>query len=735
MENTKEMIAAERDWIGRRRRHAGQEPGDPGHDAVGLALSGGGVRSATFNLGVLQALERYGLLKSVDYLSTVSGGGYIGAALTWFCNYLSRPFPFGASRKDAGAQEPRKVLHWLREHGSYLTPGHGLSLWSLVGAVIMGIFLNLLVLVPVFLLATFFLALPCPLGSNSFGMLLRLGALLLLLFLGYTVIYALLSGIGAIRGFAAERRRSRWVGALLAAGAGCMVVGSIPEAYEFIGAHLKDWVKTAMSLVSLSGIAAILGVLKTRSQGNERKGGQALALAAGLALLAYGVFLWFYHVMHGHPQTPEWLWPWLGLSVALAVVANINHVSMHRYYRNRLMEAYLPYGIAGQPVSAADECFLKDLAARDTSAPYPLINANLQTVGSSQAKLRQRGGENFIFAPAYCGSDHTAYVKTAEYVGGNMNLATAFAISGAAVDANSFSTRSRPLAFFMALLNVRLGYWILNPRHADSAWLARMKPWWHVYLFKEMLGGVNEESWHVHLSDGGHFENLGLYELVRRKCRRILVSDAGADPQWTFEDLANAVEKARVDFGARIEIDVSPLFPKGEDRRSPQASVRGKIVYADNTEAELIYMTTALIEGLSEDIYGYHRAHSSFPDEPTKDQFFDEAQFEAYRELGFQVCRGAIPLEERLRGEARYQASKTPFDPDCWAQIEEMISQALQLGTGLVRNSETVDKIESAMANLVREMVAQTAAAGGQRLGVTALAAARAKVWPGFPLC
>ena len=226
-------------------------------------------------------------------------------------------------------------------------------------------------------------------------------------------------------------------------------------------------------------------------------------------------------------------------------------------------------------------------------------------------------------------------------MGGDMDLATAFAISSAAVDPNTYATRSRPLSFLMTLLNIRLGYWSPNPRYPGFS-SRKFRPWWWLYMLYEMLGrGLTEKRLQVHLSDGGHFENLGLYELVHRRCRYIIVSDAAADPNFSFSDLAKAIEMVRVDFGAEIEIDVSDLRPQGANKCSKHAFALGKITYNptgpgdEAEEAHLLYIKTALIDNLTQDIYGYQRAHKAFPDETTADQFFSEPQFEAYRELGF----------------------------------------------------------------------------------------------------
>jgi hypothetical protein len=261
------------------------------------------------------------------------------------------------------------------------------------------------------------------------------------------------------------------------------------------------------------------------------------------------------------------------------------------------------------------------------------------TLDSDQPKLRARGADNFIFSPLFCGSKATGFTPTEHYMNGEIDLGTAFTISGAAVNPNTGVTRSRPLSAMMTLLNVRLGFWARNPARPGGkiTWPFAM---WHTHALRELLGlRLDETRKFVHLSDGGHFENLGLYELIRRRCKYIVVCDAGADPKWTFQDLANACEKVRVDFGAAIDINTQPLHPAGEERMSTMPYVIGRIRYVDASEGMLLYINTCMVPGLPEDLYGYRRANPSFPDESTADQFFDEAQFEAYRELGYQIGR------------------------------------------------------------------------------------------------
>ena len=644
--------------IKRRRSEAGQDPGNPKKDAVGLALSGGGIRSATFNLGLLQAMWRFKVLKQVDYLSTVSGGGYIGSSLTWFMSKLKTDFPFGTKRKDHKYLGGR-VLTWLRAHGNYLMPGDGLGLWTLIAAILTGIFLNLLILIPFFVFILLLLsekvgASPpfsdfiyryLPIEINTlFTWLLALGLFMIFLFLVVALVFALTTRFEVFRNVLCQKWMRKRAGRMLTYGVLFMVVGSIPIIHDYLDGKLSGWIQWAMSGISLSGIISMLGALRGRKQGNEAKGVRSFFLSLGLALLVFGIFLWLYHLTEDYVLK----WPWLIVAIPvwylIAALADINHVSMHRFYRNRLMTAFMPHSLKGaeSDIKEADYCLLKDIP--QTQAPYHIICTNIQTVGSEVAKLRGRGGDSFFFSPEYSGAESTRFIRTSDYIGGNMNLATAFAISGAAVDPNTYITRSRPLTFLMTLLNIRMGYWIRNPSKPALTG-SLLRPMWTYYMLMEMLGsGLNEKRWNIHLSDGGHFENLGLYELLRRRCRYIIVSDATADAGWKFNDLGRCIEMARVDFGAEVSLNTKPMIPIGENRLSQQAFVFGEITYDNGDPGYLIYIKTTLVANLPEDVQGYLRLNDKFPDQTTADQFFDERQFEAYRELGFQI--GKMLFEE-----------------------------------------------------------------------------------------
>lgn len=636
----------------------------PYNDSMGLALSGGGIRSAAFNLGLLQALERCNILKSVDYLSSVSGGGYIASSLTWFMSKDENSFPFGKSRRDHSGKSG-KILSWLRDHGNYLTPGNGKELPSLIVAMLTSVLINMLIILPpslsllwifqylqnhqpciaiynwsfkgglFFLIITFLFSVMINVGSS-----LKICCLIRQLYrkfkaeklhklTGNTFIKCCRKG-KSYREFKAEKLH-KLTGIIFITGLLLLVFGMIPDIYKFLNEHIGKW----MAAISLSGITSFFAAFKGLKESNETKGFRSLLLTVGLSLIVFGVFLGMYHIIYIEWVEEMWLFGLLFVSLILSFLSDINHISIHRYYRNRLMEAFMPWAIIGENRSKSDKCFLAEIPK--TRSPYHIINTTVNMVGSEKTKQRERGGDSFILSPLFCGSEATGYAATNEYVEGGIDLATAFAVSGAAVNPNTYVTRSKPITFLMSLFNTRLGYWIKNP--SCSSFQENTLHWHYFkYIIYEMFGrGLNETNDYVHLSDGGHFENLGLYELVRRRCQYIIVSDASNDPNWTFGDLARAIEMVRVDFGAEVNLDTRPLQPKGETRIADQGSIRGTVTYKDGKIADLIYINTVIIDGLPEDIYSYRRTNQRFPDQTTSDQFFDEKQFEAYRELGFQL--------------------------------------------------------------------------------------------------
>ncbi len=173
-------------------------------------------------------------------------------------------------------------------------------------------------------------------------------------------------------------------------------------------------------------------------------------------------------------------------------------------------------------------------------------------------------------------------------------------------------------------------------------------------FINEALGlTYNEANW-LYLSDGGHFENLGLYEMVLRRCRFIIVSDAGADPAYHYEDLANAIRKIRIDLGIPIEFDPPslPMSPTGwpTERFSGQHCAVADILYSAVDgyvpAGTLIYIKASRNGNEPPDVKLYAATNPSFPHQSTAEQFFNESQFESYRRLGLHIVEeicGVMP--------------------------------------------------------------------------------------------
>lgn len=359
----------------------------------------------------------------------------------------------------------------------------------------------------------------------------------------------------------------------------------------------------------------------------------------------------------------DWLRFLAGVPVGLAAFAilagravNTNDFSLHGLYRNRLIRAYLgasnparrPDPFTGFDVS--DNLKLHDLWTEPGSPgpecrrPLPVINVTLNLVRGERLAWQERKAESFSMTPFFCGNFYEGYRRSTEYGGrGGISLGTALTISGAAANPNMGYHSSPAVGFLLTLLNGRLGAWLGNTNARGTRTYRDAGPKWALRpLFAELFGLTSARTRYVNLSDGGHFDNLGLYEMVLRRCRFILLSDAGRDPGAGFEDLGNAIRKIRIDFGISIDFDEPILtLPRGADGKGLYCAV-GTIRYsdADGTAARdgtLIYIKPTL-EGRGDpipyDVFSYARQSDDFPHESTRDQWFSESQFESYRALG-----------------------------------------------------------------------------------------------------
>jgi hypothetical protein len=248
-----------------------------------------------------------------------------------------------------------------------------------------------------------------------------------------------------------------------------------------------------------------------------------------------------------------------------------------------------------------------------------------------------------------------------------LRLSSAMTASAAAFNSQMGSVSIRlgfPVSFLAATLNLRLGLWWASPKHGqDSSWPVRFARMPGRLFFKELLNLSRADKDMLHLSDGGHFENLGAYELIRRRCRHVVVCDASEDADFTFENLGNLVRRVREDFGVGIKLDVSPLKP-GADGMSAMHAVTGTIEYRDGGEpGVIIYIKPNVTGDEEEDIRQYKASGAKFPHESTADQFFDEAQWEAYRCLGCHATTEAFGVLTKMDSADK----KTP--DQCFAAV------------------------------------------------------------------
>lgn len=729
---------------------------------TGMALSGGGVRSASYCLGVLQALESLSPagsprpLDAVDYLSTVSGGGYIGTSVVAGMMQDNRTFPFESRLDEAETPETQH----LRDFSNFLAPAGAPDYMVSIALVMRGLLVNAVIVLPALLLFAVLtiainptvadLTTPGMFGISAaklpmlgatmkyFSHTVVLAALAALLMFGSALYSSLTFHTGTLK---SREILGRALGVLIAVVLGSAIIDIQPLVLSGMLANANDKVISsahqtivlaepfqdflsafASILPALAGalvptIAILVSVAQKLAKLAEASlGGVSWGAAMKkntsrlflyLAAVIVPFMLWVtyiylsYWAIRGASgwcglETPGWLktlthcesgWQaeafsrlgpigvtYLGVAMGLSVICLFigpNSNSLHRLYRDRLSRAFLMQRdtIGRKPSECVDTWKFSSLKPVDDAgnwkegaafSPYLLSNAAINLEGSKDLNKRGRNADNFIFSPLHVGSQSTRYVNTTEIekVVPDLSLATAMATSGAAASANMGRNTIKIITFSLSLLNIRLGYWLANPlrivafKSWVNRWVANVGTW---YFAAETTGLLNENTLNVYLTDGGHIENLGIYELLRRRCKVILAVDAEADPALTFPSLVNLEVMARIDLGVRIDLGwqaiqknalaITPTAPYGPDgapgRHGPHAAI-GVIRYDDDETGVLIYIKSSLSGDENDYILDYFKRHPTFPHETTVDQFFTEEQFEAYRALGFHAARGLL---------------------------------------------------------------------------------------------
>lgn len=650
---------------------------------VGICLSGGGIRSAAFNLGALQSLQKEGILRDADYLSAVSGGAYIASC---FALMHAHTDPALLAQVPAFASDSPEATYLLN-HSAYLAPaGFSGKIWMILRT-LLGISVNLaFVAAPLFILGTLlgwwyrgeflhpFTTRSASLPIDSWRWIViggpaALGALLVAgdLFSHPTsLVYRLL-----------RTWSKRLLG--LAAAIALILVG-LPG-LVYLTFHAED---AGFNLQQPSiPTAGVLGMLAGAIQAFVGKRKALFAMLAGgviaPATLLIGLVL-FTKSAVGDGPTEAYLWL-LGI-VALAfligyLLSDLTTWSPHPLYKRALWGAFGLRRVKGpkEPVAQRipydDNVPLASLPLPDSlqseERRFPeLIICAAANVADEGATPPGRSATSFTFSPREVGGRVTGWLPTSQYEAmlwpdsRLMSVNSAVAISGAAISPSMGKMTKRPIRFLMALLNIRLGVWLPNP-----LW----KSWWQElvqriseggrgslidrlrtrprprFLLREALGQNRLNSRFLYVSDGGHYENLGLVELVRRGCTDIFCFDASGDQVNTFETLGQAIALARTDYQAEISFDPKEInkLKQNSEGYSELDFVRGDILYhavdEDPRKGTLFYAKALVTEKSPLDVKSFKATDKRFPNHSTMDQFFNERKFEAYRALGADIAR------------------------------------------------------------------------------------------------
>jgi hypothetical protein len=461
------------------------------------------------------------------------------------------------------------------------------------------------------------------------------------------------------------QRSPLWARIGLGSGLGLGALATlIPVVLRFLPVIRKPKARLALNKLALTLAGLILPVL----------GFAAFLFLCGVARVE-NVTILGCELAGGGPSLMVWA---SLITIAIAyTLLNINHTGPHRLYRRGLCRTFL-----GSKDDEEPEIKLSEInSADDARAPYHLINATANLPQGNSPGLRERKADFFLFSKYWTGSPVLGYRPTIgwEMNGRDADLATAMAASGAAFSSNMGLASIPPLRAVLTALNVRLGFWIRRPQRPGMPFFGDHPSFG--CLLREMSGaGMDEHKAWVNISDGGHIENLGIYELLRRRCKFIIAVDGEADPRFTFHGLMTLIRHARIDLGVLIEPKLDDLRPKPDSKLSRTHYHLCRIHYPDAGAGHpaatglLLYIKLSVTGNESELIKRYRKTHPAFPHQTTLDQFFDEEQFEAYRQLGvhaaeglFSRCLMRMPPELTKPGQKRIEkqrAQAPDFIPD-----------------------------------------------------------------------
>jgi hypothetical protein len=343
---------------------------------------------------------------------------------------------------------------------------------------------------------------------------------------------------------------------------------------------------------------------------------------------------------------------------------------MHLYYRERLQMAFATYRSPGRSDDATPvlneipydhPVLLSEVAHRNRAMvaggdPFPeLIMCAAVAVRGSEAPFKSFAA-SFTFEGDRSGNEglgvlaETKDLEQSDWVGtGDLTLPSIMAISGAAVSPMMGRFTVPAFRLLMALLNIRLGVWVPNPKQPhdtsittdapNTAWQYLRRGWFEPggwWVLKEALGlaDTSPKRRYIYVSDGGHWENLGVIELLRRRCTHIVVVDASGDP--SLLDIGRAISIARAELGVEVQLDLAPLA-QNDGRSATAPVVVGTFRYPNGDVGDIYVARCVMWPEAPIDLRLYTEHDRLFPNHPTSNQFMPGERFDAYRALGWSV--------------------------------------------------------------------------------------------------
>jgi hypothetical protein len=686
----------------------------PRSGGTGVCCSGGGIRAASFSLGALSALEQWpaaagdttvrpsrladSMLGSANYLSGVSGGGYAASAWRIAAGTDNKRFadmppligdPFDLSTKPGEPGEPTNLLEHVRRHRNFLATGRGGLPLAAIRYVLQTAFHMALLLGFIYVF------------TWPFGLLIRswaVGAVdivdvttsngqtdhkLEFVFgtqqwippLGWSIAAAIpwALRLGTKRGSVRSTLDGLTAGfAVLATGSAFVLI-----ALPWMTANINIFPDDASGQLQVTGIyvTALTSVWQVGKRYLLRQ-----AKYLGGVVLVVGLGLFVLRVVEEASLQGGWLGrlsTYIIVSGAVAaafVLANPDKWSLNDFYRKRL---------AGTFATKLDENFHPTVLNEDQAPP---LSAYIGAPGPEPivccAASRQEETETGVaalsmtFEPSQvsvhswrAGDDATGTettVKSLSHIefkkrlpqgkqGDRLaSLIGAAAISGAAVAPSMGRLNLKTTNALLAAFNARLGVWVPNPA---SEPLERMAAPRVINMFKEIFGVYGNTDPNVYATDGGHWENLGLVELIRKRCDLIIAIDTSGDLPGTYKALKNAIALAFLECEAKIDIDETEweaLIPD-EDGLVPRNFVRGAIRYLDGTTGELLYVKAAVSRTTPLAVQRYAAGDRTFPNYSTANQMLTDAQLTNLFKLGFASMQTAL----RTRADTPSSAATT----------------------------------------------------------------------------